>query len=317
MLIDGAEYSGCQTASLTVLDVQVADNDEGRYYCVVTNTAGNTESNTSRSATLRVRQMIGWWKFDETGGSVAADSAPGGGDNSGTVVTLLSNPDNVWSTEGIVDGLGALRCDGWSTWMDTGKYAADLGIDENRERSISVWVYTQGFNNGGIFDVGSRVANKDFCLRTRNTEDQWRIEYWDKFKDFEYPTIEKWVHFVHTHGPEGSKVYADGRMIFEWPGKVLSTGDEFTFRIGHYGPDNEKFNGLIDDVKLYNYVLGPLEVADIYLEVKPDDTVCLSYPTQDISGPDGESDCTVGLSDFALIASEWMECNLVPDCIEL
>lgn len=37
MLSDGAKYSGTQTASLTILDVQEADNDEGRYYCVVTN----------------------------------------------------------------------------------------------------------------------------------------------------------------------------------------------------------------------------------------------------------------------------------------
>ena len=38
MLTDGDGYSGSQTASLTVLDAQEADNDEGLYYCVVTNT---------------------------------------------------------------------------------------------------------------------------------------------------------------------------------------------------------------------------------------------------------------------------------------
>jgi len=61
--------------------------------------------------------------------------------------------------------------------------------------------------------------------------------------------------------------------------------------------------------------LEPLEVANLYLEVKEDETVCLSNPSMDISGPYGEPDCVVGLFDFALIASEWMQCGIVPDCI--
>jgi hypothetical protein len=300
---------------LTILDAQAADDDEGQYYCVVTNTAGNTESNTSRSATLTIKKLVAYLKFDETEGGVAADSSPEGGDNSGTVETLIANPDDVWSPDGIVDDAGALDCDGLSTWVDTHKFAADLGIEGNKSRSVSVWVYTRGFNNGAIFDVGARVATQDFCLRTLSSSDQWRIQYWGGDMDFAYPGKDTWVHFVHTHGPEGTKVYADGEMIVDWPGKTLDTGTELTFRIGNFGPDNEKFNGLIDDVRLYNYALEPLEAANLYLDVKPDETVCLSYPPLDFTGPDGEPDCAVDIIDFVLMASEWMQCNIIPDCI--
>lgn len=314
MLGEGEEYSGVETATLTVLDVQLADNDEGQYYCVVTNTVGSTDSSTSRLATLIIKKMIGWWKFDETEGSVAADSTLEGGDNSGTVQTLKPNPNEVWNSEGIVGG--ALDCDGWSTWVDTHKYAADLGIDGNKPRSVSAWVYTKGFNNGGVFDVGRRVTSQDFGLRTLGAVNQWRIQYWGLDRDFVYPSKNTWVHFVHTHGPEGTKVYADGQLIVDWPGKVLNTGDDFTFRMGQYGPNNEKFFGLIDDVRLYNYALDQLEAINLYLEVKPDETVCLSYPALDFTGPEDKPDCVVGLSDFALMASEWMQCNIVPDCVQ-
>lgn len=313
MLTDGADYSGVQTSSLTVLDVQSAD-DGGMFYCIVTNTVGSTDSSTSRSAKLTIKKMIGWWKFDETEGDAAADSSPEGGDNSGTVLTLKPDPDDVWSPEGIVDG--ALDCDGWSTWVDTGKYASELGIEGNKARSVSVWVYTKGFNNGGVFDVGSRVTNQDFGLRTLGAADQWRVQYWGQDRDFVYPSRKVWVHFVHTHGPEGTKVYANGQVVVDWESKILNTGDDFTFRIGQYGPSNEKFFGLIDDVRLYNYALDQMEVINLYLDVKPEETICLSHPAMDFSGPGGEPDCVVGLFDFALMASEWMQCNIVPDCVQ-
>ena len=314
MLADGVNYSGVQTKSLRVLDVQLSD--EGYYYCVATNTVGEPESSTSRSASLTIKKMVAHWKFDETEGVIAADSSIGGGDNSGTVQTLNPNPDSVWSPDGIVDGGGALNCDGWSTWVDTYKYAAELGIEGNKPRSVSAWVYTKGFNNGGVFDVGRRLTNQDFGLRTLGATDQWRVQYWGQDRDFVYPSKNTWVHFVHTHGAGGTKVYADGQVVVDWPEKVLNTGDDFTFRIGHYGPNNEKFYGLIDDVRLYNYALDQLEAINLYFDVKPDETVCLSYPALDFTGPDGEPDCVVGLFEFAVMASEWMQCNIVPDCIQ-
>lgn len=310
LLQDGAEYSGTQTAALTIIDVQI--EDEGQYYCLLTNTSGNTESETSWPAALAIKKMVAWWKFDETTGSTAADSSPDGPGTPATVITQ-NTPDSVWNPNGISGG--ALDCNGSNTWADTGALAADLGIDGNKPRSVSAWVYTRSFNNGGIFDVGTRQTAKDFSLRTLGNDNQWRIQYWDGDRDFTYPSKNAWVHFVLTHGPDGTKVYADGILIEDWPGKVLDTGDQFTFRIGHYGPDNQKFNGLIDDLRLYNYVLDPVEVAELYIGIKPDETLCLSRPRMDVTGPDGVPDCVVDYYDLAKMASEWMLCNTLPDCL--
>ena len=75
------------------------------------------------------------------------------------------------------------------------------------------------------------------------------------------------------------------------------------------------FNGMIDDVRIYNYALGPVEIADVILEAKPDASLCVSYPALDVSGPDDEPDCVVDIFDFAMMASQWTQCNLIPDCL--
>jgi len=92
--------------------------------------------------------LIGWWKFDEGAGTVAVDSS--GHDNHGE---LRGDPQ--W-TEG-PDG-GALDFDGGGDFVFTGKSASDLGIEADKPKSVTAWVFTRSFNNGGIFDLGARIS---------------------------------------------------------------------------------------------------------------------------------------------------------------
>jgi hypothetical protein len=145
----------------------------------------------------------------------------------------------------------ALDCDGIDSYVSTGKSAADLGIDGNKPRTVSSWVFTRGYNNGGIYDVGARTATQDFCLRTMATENEWRIQYWGGDSDFNLDTINKWVHFTHVHDGERTKIYADGMLIVDWE-KTIDTSNANPFQIGCYGWQNDYFNGLIDEVRVYN-----------------------------------------------------------------
>ncbi|NQV35635.1 MAG: discoidin domain-containing protein, partial [Phycisphaeraceae bacterium] len=71
----------------------------------------------------------------------------------------------------------ALDCDGIDDYVSTDKVASQLGIGGNSPRTISSWVFTRSYNNGGIYDVGARVAGQDFCLRTLGNNNEWRIQY--------------------------------------------------------------------------------------------------------------------------------------------
>lgn len=101
----------------------------------------------------------------------------------------------------------ALDFDGIDDFVSTDKVASELGIDRYKPRNVSVWVYTRGDANGGIFDVGARVAAEAFCLRTLDdVVDQWRIQYWGGDQDFTFNTLEGWVHFTHVH--DGTHMFA-------------------------------------------------------------------------------------------------------------
>ncbi|MCH7919539.1 MAG: LamG domain-containing protein [Planctomycetes bacterium] len=156
--------------------------------------------------------------------------------------------------------------------METGKTASSLGIGGNDPRTIAAWVLTRSFNNGGIFDVGNRSNGQDFCLRTLTTDNLWRIQYWGGAfdQDFTYPTLNEWVHFGLIHDGTDTKLYADGLLIVDVP-RTLDTPDTNPFQIGVYGWQNDFFDGLIDDVQVYNRALSDAEVAGMVGLTQPFD----------------------------------------------
>jgi len=163
----------------------------------------------------------------------------------------------------------ALDCDGIDDFVSTGKTASDLGIAGNSQRTVTCWVYTRGFANGGIYDVGNRAATQDFSLRTLDSvENRWRVQYWGGDSDFSYTSANKWVHFAHVHDGTRTQIYADGILVVDWE-KTIDTTDDNPFQIGCYGWQNDYFNGLIDEVCVYNRALSGGEVLGLLGETTP------------------------------------------------
>ena len=66
------------------------------------------------------------------------------------------------------------------------------------------------------------------------------------------------------------------------------------------------FNGALDDIQLWNYALTQEEVIDQYHAVTGLG-VCTNKPTYDF-----DDDCQVTLSDFAIMAENWLNGGLYP-----
>ena len=203
--------------------------------------------------------LIGWWKFDE-GMSTAMDYSGHG--YHGTVNGAANG--GVQPVAGMAGG--ALEFDGMDDYIDIGKNAVDLGIDGAKPKSVSVWVYTHSYHGGGIFETGARVASQNFCLRVRDGNNQWRVQYYSADQDFTYTSLNTWVHFVLVYDGTTSTCYANNTVVAS-AARSLNTVATLTFQIGVYS--SYRFDGLIDDLRLYSKALTPEEVRYIFERTDP------------------------------------------------
>jgi hypothetical protein len=197
-----------------------------------------------------------------------------------------------------------------------------MAIGGNKPRTVTAWVYTQDFNDGGIFDVGDNVNGQNFSLRTLGTDNVWRAQRfgWPTYDfDFVYSSLNTWVHMalVYEGSAAGneSRVYADGICVGTQT-VALNTTNTRTFGIGLWS--GNYFNGLIDELRVYSRALSQAEVA--YLAGKttsftqplkpllmPQNTTTLQGPTVNMY-----DDSVIDFRDYAVLAGMWLEELLWP-----
>lgn len=197
-------------------------------------------------------------KLDEGIGNVAGDSSGNGHTGSVSGAT--------WTTGKINGGLSFDGID------DHVQIPGLLGQPQNV--TISAWANLHEKDAGGaeVISVGDYVAIR---LDGKHGQEGVRGFYYDGTTWRSTPTGimaagTGWHHFVYvvdnTHNMQ--KVYIDGieKGSTAHPGSISYTGlgsHTFLGRHGN-GVGNYDFNGVIDDVRLYNWALNEQEVQDIY-----------------------------------------------------
>jgi hypothetical protein len=126
----------------------------------------------------------------------------------------------------------------------------------------------------------------------------------------------QWHYCVATRDSvTGSiKVYIDGAQEASGTGPTGTKNSPTVLRIGSLQPAINYLAGQIDEVKLYNYPLAELTVAAQYNTVTGESVCVLSQRPNVAYDLDGN--CIVNIADFAIFASNWLDCGLYPqsDC---
>ncbi|MHC4198900.1 MAG: LamG-like jellyroll fold domain-containing protein, partial [Planctomycetota bacterium] len=145
-------------------------------------------------------------------------------------------------------------------YIESFKNASQLGVSGNNERTVTAWVYARAFDTGGVFRMGPGQPGELFALRTDNVSNNWQVLFFGSSIDFTVnPSLNTWVHFAVTYDDE-VVVYADGQRV----GSLsidLNTTDATSFMVGEYG--GQRFNGIVDDVRVYSRCLSQSEVQSI------------------------------------------------------
>jgi hypothetical protein len=200
--------------------------------------------------------LVGWWKLDAGKGTRAIDWS-----GYGKHGTLEDNPQ--WG-EGF-DGVG-LEFDGANfVELDTSEMIG-TGIG-----SVSLWIKTTQSDTGMVFYGSSGSAGNGFGDQDEMHINmmggggvEFYIEGGDNDANPEGTVVndDSWHHITATWDINGDvQLYVDGGE----PVTVPHTGNEFnlsgTIRLGRPVSRERFYTGLIDDVRLYNYVLSADEIA--------------------------------------------------------
>ena len=215
--------------------------------------------------------LVGWWTFNERSGTLTTADLSGNG-NTGY---LTNSP--AW-TNGVVGS--ALKFNGIQS-VTNGTY---IGIANSpslqtiqSNMTISVWFNANaGTNTGGVFvckSVGSQTPPYETFLAALESTLQPTVIIGDGTNRFPYTAnvffnTNKWYNFSYTYNGSQLNLYSNavniGSTNFsikirtnQWPvtiGSVVNFSDAY----------NGVFNGIMDDIRIYNRALSSDEILKLY-----------------------------------------------------
>jgi hypothetical protein len=207
--------------------------------------------------------LIAHWKLDEDAGITAYDSA---GDNDGT---LAKGP--LW-TDGIVDG--ALQFDGVDNYVDLGN---DSSLKPPLPVTFSTWIK---FLENGATVISLEDLSSKYCgvWLNVNVSSYVTVAFGDgsgwgdaSYRRAKTGTTElipdTWYHVAGiVRGTTDMSVYingADDGGTYSGSGGALAySSGNASIGTGHY--ENICFNGIIDDVHLYDRALSAEEIQELH-----------------------------------------------------
>ncbi|MCC5846880.1 MAG: DUF2341 domain-containing protein [Verrucomicrobia bacterium] len=133
----------------------------------------------------------------------------------------------------------------------TNATATALNIDGSKPRTTSVWAYTRAFNNGAPFQVGANSNGQMWSLRTLNSDNQWRMQFWSGDNDITISAQDEWVYLTMVYDGGNARVYRNGIEVegSAYSRSLSTSATAVPLQIGNYN-NNNYFNGILDELRV-------------------------------------------------------------------
>jgi hypothetical protein len=252
------------------LDVHVNDDDDGGDRDTKLTWRGKQDNAWQTPSAFGIGELaglVGWWKLDETGGRDVADAS--GNANVGKIL----NGRPRWQPSGGKIG-GALRFVGNGDWVHV---ANESKFDCVAEVTVAAWIKVNRFDK----EYQAIVTKGDSAWRIQRNQNTDTLEFacsglaipggdqWGGLYGNRSVNDGKWHHVAGVYDGQRMYLYVDGVVDSSQPASGgINTNDEPVY-IGENSEMTGRFwNGLIDDVRVYNDALGPAEIKALYNEGK-------------------------------------------------
>lgn len=203
--------------------------------------------------------IISWWSFDDGGGNIARD--PWGGNN-GTISGAT------WIENGIVRG--ALEFDGSNDYVEV---ADSSSLDITDGITVEAWIYPHT-----VPSIGHNYIVEKYhvwALTTGYSGSQSKGLFFVAIAGVGYYELSgvnvipenQWTHFVGTRKGNVMEIYKNGKLNNSRTD--VDTGniaDGGILYIGQYPDPGYQFDGIIDEVRIYNRSFTALEIQKRYVE---------------------------------------------------
>jgi len=229
-------------------------------YMYYGNPDATSESSTTNTFIREIDGVVGSWHFDEGSGTTAYDSS--GNDNDGT---LINGP--TW-----VDGKfgKALQYDGSDDYVEVPD-STSLDIPEGSKISITAWVKADAFNTPNLILAKATSGSKgNYHFGVHNGQYLYFSFYnggWRELRDDTTPLSTGTWYFVAVtfdSSTDECKLYINGNNVKT--GSIpydLITNDE-SLTIARYLGGGNPWDGIIDELHIYNKILTQEEISDLY-----------------------------------------------------
>ena len=198
--------------------------------------------------------LVGWWKLDDGGASVALDWS--GRRNDGTVIG-----DPNWVAGHIEDG-NALDLDGFDDCVNCGN-PQDFNIPT--QITLAAWVKTDAAGGATQSYVTKMVGgeNSSYTLRHIDTDN---IEFLIGTASATFPVSSSfngvWHHLAGTYDGSALRLYVDCSLQATTANVGAIPTSAYNVNIGRDSIGNRfPYDGAIDDVRIYNRALTQAELA--------------------------------------------------------
>lgn len=259
---------------------------------------------TAMDSTIPALGLVSYWAFDETNGATAFDTSGTG--NNGVLMNMVAT-NRASGVRG-----NALAFNGTNNYVHVSNI---IGGDF----SISFWIKTAQifpqteltFAGAGIIwsDVGG-VANDFIIGGTRSATGTNRLSFFTGNPDTSTHGTQsisngKWTHLavVRRQSTGERRIFVNGVIDGASTGTTAFLSANPIINIGGNTGDNRYFQGLIDEVRMYNRALSDTEVASLAAAGGYDSWVNATMPgvaaalTDPMADPDGDGQAN--LLEFA------------------
>jgi hypothetical protein len=203
--------------------------------------------------------LIGYWKFDETSGTTAADSSRSG--NTGTLEDI--DPTTAWVAGR--KGGGALKVT--SNPLTSGvRVARTPAIDGIKKFTIAAWVFLTGGATDFQTVLSRQIDNSDGEVFSVAFASQILTLYLPRMPGLSYfarataiTPLSQWVHVAATFDGTTGRLYSDGVEVARTTYTGTLTPATTPLYLGtnkNVVSANQPLRGLVDDLLMYDVALS-------------------------------------------------------------